>query len=170
MIKRYKEIQQIAQEQFEKAEGKVPVPVVQIAHNVGLEIYDTDMRKVGNSFPSGILTTMEGKWVIILNNQDSWTRKRFTIAHEIGHFLLHRGKKFIDHFSAGETFYRGNEQDEKLEREANFFAANLLMPGTELKKIWPSCDDPVAAAEIFDVSEVSMTFRLKNLKLIKDDV
>ena len=166
---RYQKIKKLAQEKFEQAGGKIPVPVVQIAQDVGLAIYETEMRKVGDSIPSGILTTIKDRWTIIVNQEDSPTRKRFTIAHEIGHFLLHRGRKFVDNFSAGETFYRGNEQDEKLEREANFFAANLLMPDKAVKKAWPTCDNPNVAANIFDVSEVSMTFRLKNLKLIKDD-
>ncbi len=162
------QIEKLAGETFEKGGGAVPVPIVRIAQKLGLQIYEMAMPKMNESVPSGILTQMENKWVVILNQDDSPTRKRFTVAHEIGHFLLHKGRGFIDDFSAGETFYRNVEENQTLEieKEANLFAAAVLMPEQKLKEIWPSCNNPAEAAEKFNVSEVSMTYRLKNLGLI----
>ena len=160
-----KQIARIATKLFEKSGSKIPVPVVAVAKELGLTVLDVDMPNTGTRVPSGTLTTVEDKWVIGVNRLESYTRTRFTIAHEIGHYLLHKGQKFIDDFPAGETFYRTGESS-ALEREANFFAASLLMPAKMVEQIWPQCDNPAHAAELFEVSEVSMTYRLKNMGLI----
>lgn len=161
----YSHIEAKARELFEKHKKEIPVPVVEIAQSLGLTIHDTEMPESDGVTPSGALTPFKDRWIILINEQDSYMRKRFTIAHEIGHFLLHSNQEFIDIFPAGETFYRDGE-DSKLEKEANYFAANLLMPENELRTLWPRFSDPSEAAEYFKVSEVSMTFRLKNLQLI----
>ncbi len=75
----------------------------------------------------GCLRKTEGvnNWVIILNiNVENIRRQRFTIAHEIGHFMCHRNLKteFIDNHLSLNNF------SDKLETEANLFAAWLLMP------------------------------------------
>jgi Zn-dependent peptidase ImmA (M78 family) len=52
-------------------------------------------------------------------------RRRFTVAHEIGHFILHSGG-FIDRTDTGKTFGIWNDKSE--EAEANTYAAELLLP------------------------------------------
>lgn len=143
----------------------IPVDVVKAARLYELDVYVIEMEKMVGATPSGILTEHNGKWAIFINDADSLTRQRFTIAHELGHFLLHKGKQFVDEFSAGETFYRDGE-DTAEEREANYFAACLLMPARLVEETWPNCKDPKDAAKKFEVSEVSMTYRLKKLDLI----
>lgn len=170
----YDDIKSIANEQYNSAGGLIPVPVVDIAKKLGLAIYEIDMPKIEGVVPSGALIPNtikddEGKiipngWTILINEKETHTRKRFTIAHEIGHFLIHKDKAFIDNFSSGEIFYRtGNSIQEK---EANYFAANLLMPEDKVKEIWKLSSGPAEMADKFDVSEISMTFRLTNLNLI----
>lgn len=162
----FKQIEKQAQELFVKHGFEIPVEVVPIAKSLGLRIFMVDMPDFGKIVPSGVLSETEDYgWTILINNDDALTRKRFTIAHEIGHFVLHRGQSFVDSFTAGETFYRSDDNN-TLEREANYFAACLLMPAEEVTKRWPSFTSPGAIAEYFNVSEVSMTFRLKNLGLI----
>ncbi len=163
----YTEIEKLATEHFQSTGGLIPVPVVDVAKKLELPVYEIDMPIMEGVIPSGVLSKLvNGNWAIVLNEKEAATRKRFTIAHEIGHFLIHKDKPFVDTFNAGETFYRNGIGDERLEKEANFFAANLLMPSEKVKEIWSLSSNPLEMARKFDVSEVSMTFRLKSLGLI----
>ena len=65
----------------------------------------------------------------INEENDSYERRMFTLAHEIGHIVLH--KELIQKKGGQDIAYRMDLQsssDIKMEREANEFAANLLMP------------------------------------------
>lgn len=68
---------------------------------------------------------------LYVNSSDSVARQRFTLAHEIGHVLLHSG-------SGSLVDYRSNLENpvETKEYEANKFAAALLMPRTEFVRKW----------------------------------
>ncbi len=75
------------------------------------------------SFPfpdeiSGLLVIMKGKPYIGVNSNQNDLRKRFTTAHEIGHFVLHKASFYLC----------GNKSEEKEEIEANYFASELLLP------------------------------------------
>jgi Zn-dependent peptidase ImmA (M78 family) len=99
-------------------------------------------------------------------------RTRFTIAHEIGHYILHSKEQpiFID--KTLKILYRNSASStgEILkEREANTFAAALLMPkqlvDTEINNLLnKEIDNTIKIlAEKFDVSEQALSFRLSNL-------
>lgn len=103
------------------------------------------------------------KGVIYLSKDDSPTRKQFTIAHEIGHLILHEVKK--------EIFYRTqfllpDKQTKLQEAEANWFAASLLMPRSLFVKYWDILQDEGAMARVFGVSVAAVHWRAKNLGLI----
>lgn len=69
------------------------------------------------------------KKIIHVNNKESISRQRFTIAHEIGHaILLHKGKTA----RSNEAYTTDEQQNEK---EANQFAAQLLMPAKMIYKL-----------------------------------
>jgi Zn-dependent peptidase ImmA (M78 family) len=163
------EIENLAKEKFSDAGCIVPVPVVEIAKKLGITISEVVMPDFQGIKPSGILNKNQGTWTILLNNADSSVRKRFTIAHEIGHYLLHSTESslILDDFPAGETFYRLGLDDPK-EKDANYFAACLLMPEDQIKNFWLSGEfkNPAELANRFNVSEVSITYRLKSLSLI----
>lgn len=119
---------------------------------------------------SGLLVIKDGKAAIGIELDQIPQRKRFTIAHELGHFFLHREFKntFVD-----EVFARSGESNQ-IEREANAFAASLLMPSSLISKAidvkgWREIDDEKIEelAELFNVSGISMTYRLVNLKIIR---
>ncbi|MEO8581932.1 MAG: ImmA/IrrE family metallo-endopeptidase [Patescibacteria group bacterium] len=159
------QIEKLAEKVFAKLGDVIPVDMIKAARLHDIDVFVTHMEKTVGATPSGILVEQQKKWAILLNIDDTLTRQRFTIAHEIGHFLIHKGKQFVDEFTAGETFYRDGSDNEE-EQEANYFAACLLMPEEEVERIWPQCKDPKDAAVRFKVSEVSMTYRLKKLGLI----
>src|SRR5690606_13578869 len=66
-------------------------------------------------------------WMIIVNQRTnrSESRRRFTIAHELGHYMLHR--ELSHHFLCSPR------DRSRMEREANYFAAELLMPSSEIR-------------------------------------
>jgi hypothetical protein len=72
------------------------------------------------------------EWGIFVNPKARPVRKRFTVAHELGHFVLHR--KTQSTFNCDkESVYSGIDTLKQIEREADDFASNLLMPGDLLR-------------------------------------
>lgn len=73
------------------------------------------------------------EWGIFVNPKARAERRRFTVAHELGHFVLHRSAQ--PQFNCDkESVYSGIDTLKKIEREADDFASNLLMPGDLMHK------------------------------------
>ena len=110
-----------------------------------------------------------GIGVIAVNKNEGKQRTRFTIGHEIGHFILHNrhNEAYLDKHEPT-MFYRSEKRNPQ-EREANVFAASLLMPKVLIDQYvagndpWTIEQKVKAIAKIFGVSEVAMTYRLTNL-------
>jgi Zn-dependent peptidase ImmA (M78 family) len=125
---------------------------------------------------SGILYRDEKQTIIGINSTHSNVRQRFTIAHEIGHLVLHEGELFVD--QAVRVNFRDKRSslaENRQEIEANKFAAELLMPAEMIqreiekrvaKKIATEAQLVAELARVFDVSEQAMGFRLFNLGII----
>ena len=155
---------------------EAPVPVDLIARQEGLRIvasaFDSDI--------SGALLRSNGVAGIAVNANQSVTRKRFTIAHELAHFLLdHRHDE--DHLDWEFTVLRRDDRSaegtDTREIEANAFAANLLMPKDFLRRdlrqflnrngvLDLAQPDRMLLARKYRVSDVAMTYRLVNLGFI----
>lgn len=88
-------------------------------------------------FDGGLFRAPAGRkgWGIIYNNAiSSKGRINFTLAHELGHFLLHR-LAYPDGFRCGEQdVVRWDSEYAQLEQQANVFAANLLMPFDDFRR------------------------------------
>ncbi len=143
-----------------------PVDPIFIAKKMGLEVY------IGMLPPgvSGAIVKRPGEPAsIYLDQHDVRQRRRFTCAHELGHYVDHLARctqvgadmgsyQFVDHrngHSAAGVDYQ--------EIFANQFAACLLMPEQEVRirhgqgwSLWQMSDH-------FDVSNDAMSFRLRNL-------
>jgi hypothetical protein len=72
------------------------------------------------------------EWGIFINPNARPVRKRFTFAHELGHFILHR-TSHPTFYCDKESIYSGIDTLRQIEREADDFASNLLMPGDMLR-------------------------------------
>lgn len=83
-----------------------------------------------SSSQSGYLTKEGDKWIIGVNKNHNPKRQRFTIAHELAHFILHKGE---EEYFEDEIFFRDNNLT-SIEFAANNFAANLLMPETFIRE------------------------------------
>lgn len=127
-----------------------PIPVFDIAESLKMRVEEADLG-VG---ASGLLVIENGVAVIGYQKGQSKERQRFTVAHEIGHMVLHheRSDLFID----AEDFlavYRRDDtrsRDNKQERDANTFAGALLMPKDMLDEM---VADPSYQVELFDDSD-----------------
>lgn len=148
---------------------KAPVPVESLAERVGATIrYEPFKGEMSGMVHRNRL----GKSIIGVNLSHAKTRRRFTIAHELGHLLLHSDEDFhVDEkFPIGFRTPASSLATDDREIEANQFAAELLMPRelltAEVKKLSLKMDVDKAVAELakrFDVSVQAMTIRLSAL-------
>ena len=118
---------------------------------------------------SGYFRNVNGKWVIGINQLHHKNRKRYTLAHELGHYILHKEKSvnIVD-----TTFFRNNEAD-SVEYMANEFAAKLLMPEGKVRDLVNNqgIKNIGELAEKFEVSASAMKYRIISLGYkLKDNV
>ena len=147
--------------------AEIPVPVESIAEDLlGLRI-----ERSAEIDCSGMLVPAERR--IVLNeaelgrDQPPLRRYRFTIAHELGHWVCH----VLGSAIAQPVYCRAvdltESADRTLEREANVFAAELLMPGPAVRKAWSELGDMAGCASRFDVSSTAMHWRLFSFGIAK---
>ncbi|HEY4303420.1 MAG TPA: ImmA/IrrE family metallo-endopeptidase [Gemmatimonadaceae bacterium] len=148
-----------------------PIPVHLVAQRLGLHVQSFAL---GDDV-SGVLVIEGDTGVIGYNSSHPSVRQRFTIAHEIGHYVLHRedASLFIDerYFTAFRD-KKSSQGSDPRERQANAFAAALLMPTHLVKREieqqrFDIADDETLGnlAKKFEVSVQSMAYRLSNLSL-----
>lgn len=136
---------------------RVPLNIQGVAEYLGLEIVEEPM----DDDMSGFLEVRSGRWVIGINAFHHANRKRFTIAHEIAHFLLHSDEQAI---FRDRTFARRADDPSQMEREADQFAAELLMPESIVRqKIAEGVTSLSALAAKFRVSALAMKYRVQKL-------
>ena len=110
---------------------------------------------------SGNLKKTDSGWVCEVNKKHHPTRQRFTIAHELAHYMLHRNEEseFVDY-----TYFRASDNVNKMELEANEFAGKLLMPEADfrffIKNVSQNVDN---IADHFGVSPLAVRIRAKQL-------
>jgi Zn-dependent peptidase ImmA (M78 family) len=149
----------------------VPVDVISIANTLGIVVHTLPLE----GSVSGMLVVQGELAAIAVNAADGSPRQRFSIAHEIGHYLLHRDAS--DLFVDGATIYHRDERSTKGTRfqeiDANAFAAELLMPRQILverldnQPLHVLDDDAIYnLAGYFGVSVQAMTIRLVRLGLL----
>jgi Zn-dependent peptidase ImmA (M78 family) len=113
---------------------------------------------------SGFSQWSRGRWLIVVNRDESGTRRRFTLSHEFKHVLDHLYIKEI-YSELGST---DEERHRMTEQICDYFAACLLMPRNWLKRDWASgIQSPAALAAKFNVSEAAMSIRLRELRLLE---
>jgi len=133
----------------------VEVESVAEAHGLTVERFDNWPEKLHGQL-------WRGQRVIGINGNDHHTRQRLTIAHELGHFVLHHDiLEFVDH----EGTIDDPEKD--LDVEAYEFGGELLMPMRWIKSDYAKIRDAKKLALRYDVSEPALLVRLLKLGLIK---
>ena len=137
-----------------------PVDVTGLAETLGLSVWEDEDLPVhvsGKLFLDPEHPSPSG-YSISVRASDPYVRKRFTVAHEIAHFVLHRNR--IGASVTDDEFYRSNLSSWE-EVEANRFAADILMPRKLLLKyIAIHGENASILSDIFKVSEAAMQIRL----------
>ncbi|WP_181418588.1 ImmA/IrrE family metallo-endopeptidase [Pseudoroseicyclus aestuarii] len=143
-----------------------PVDVISLIRELGIEYREQPLGPEN----SGRIDRNNGEFVITVNSEESPQRRRFTAAHELAHYLLHRDLLKHGHadrlFGAGarhnatEPFTSGHEV------QANKYAADILMPKAAIDRVWQrEADNFAEVARKFGVSMKAMKIRLNNLGL-----
>lgn len=140
--------------------------LLDIVKSLNIEVKVTDFREY-RDYVSGIINYGDGdddnKPTIYLNDCTPPKKQTFTLAHELGHFMLHDHKKRklrIDKFN-----YRAKTKEAKEETEANYFAASLLMPQDKFESILHRTYELKEVARYFGVSETAVVNRIRWLKM-----
>lgn len=150
-------------------EDRYPVDVKSLALDFSRQRFPDDpvTNVIGGSLPGfegALIPAQDGKkgWGIIYNKDISSSgRINFTLAHELGHYLIHR-LKYPEGMHCGEKEMSAWDSEyRKVESEANQFAANLLMPLDDMRRqlnarTKPDLDALSAYAERYDVSLLAL--------------
>lgn len=160
------EAKRLADTVFRTHGEALPVNVEDIAKRYGLQV----IYRPADADVSGMLVVKGGTGLILVNQTHAPQRQRFTVAHELGHYLMHRQPN-------QEAFFRDERSSQGIshqEIQANAFAASLLMPASEIRrftegrKLSPLDSDIIyGLAQTFDVSSEAMSIRLQDLKLLR---
>lgn len=138
----------------------VPVDVRAMAAALDLRIAEADLGTASGKIERDPFDPED--FFITVNGAHAEVRKRFTIAHEIAHFVLHRdliGDGILDN-----ALYRDARIGDQKERQANRYAARLLMPAALVRRSWD--EGAVTAAELarrFQVSVAVAEIRMTEL-------
>lgn len=142
-----------------------PVDVEALAEALGIEVHSAFLEQD----ISGMLERdkSDDQYRITINALDPQTRQRFTLAHELGHYMLHRhliGDGVDDdraYRSTAKGKYHNTAIGPRQETEANKFAANVLMPFELIKALKAKgIETPEDLARELGVSEHAMYIRL----------
>lgn len=158
-----------------------PVDVRNIAQALGIEV---KVEPVDDDLSGFLFREPEtGRSVIGVNSTHHANRRNFTIAHELGHFLLHEAETVhLDSKSSGYTLQLRSPEsatgENVNEREANLFAAEILMPAKFLERDLRKRDVDLLAdegalkdlARKYKVSVQALTIRLANLGYISHEL
>jgi Zn-dependent peptidase ImmA (M78 family) len=139
-----------------------PVDVEGLARILGINVVYAEL---GKEISGMIQREEDGSFTITVNENDPKTRKRFTIAHELGHFIYHKDK--IGNGIYDNRMYRsvpGHSNpliNAQQETQANQFAASLLTPSALIERLQSEgVTDPDELAEKLGVSKQAMRIRL----------
>ena len=163
-------------EQLLKENGlwSVSVQVDRLAKKLGITVLEKDLE----DSLSGFLVVKNGVSTVVINKHHHSNRQRFTLAHEIGHWMLHADIEKEALFLEKKQIYNRNilsgAGSDLQEIEANRFAASLLMPETLVKEslnkekefIFDFNGDSSTIeflANQFGVSQIAFTHRLSSL-------
>jgi Zn-dependent peptidase ImmA (M78 family) len=150
--------------------ASAPVDLGAIFEDLGIE-YDEERMDDG---VSGSITRNGDKFTVAVNLLESSNRKRFTAAHELAHYLLHRDLMHVDGGKMNRHMDRlfGAPEDNPAspftrqhEVQANRLAAQIVMPAALVRAKFASQKDAARLADDFGVSKAAIEIRLKTLGL-----
>lgn len=157
--------------------GSQRIDVLAIMEALRITYYERPMSEG----VSGSIDWDKDKFTIIVNSRMGPQRKRFTAAHEISHYLIHRDllmKAKIWGTHVDKLFGDERHQDNSHpllpshDVQANRYAIKLLLPQFPVERVWSETvgtfEERVAdVAKVFDISTPAMTIRLETMGIRK---
>lgn len=167
-------IEELVETVFEDTQLRsIPVKIIPIVKYYGFAVFQSAMPDNESGYIIVSEKTIEGfnaKKVIVFNSNHSDRRNRFTVAHELAHYIFHASEELYAHRDAGDSSIE--------EVNANSFASALLMPKKELEsavkqiknEFFDSVPESVLVSRIadeFNVSRQAAEVRLRKSGLKK---
>ena len=147
----------------------IPVPIEQIINDCGI-ILKLIFDENGSS--GSIKVTNDRKYIISVNVLHIYGRQRFTMAHELAHYILHKDEIDVNGISDDAIYHSG--KSELIEIEANRKAADIIMPSQSIINQYMKYKPQKTETHVlvnkmaidFSVSELAMEIRLQSFNLI----
>ena len=140
-----------------------PVKLGAIAERLGVKVLLSTLPRG----TSGQIGQEDGDFVIRINRHEAKHRQRFTLAHELAHFLLHRERIVAEGGWSENVLLRAPNQPIQIEYEANRLASDLVIPSNLLAKATADYGGPMTSEVIedlarrFGVSTAAMEIKLQ---------
>lgn len=147
----------------EKYQKEVPMKLGALARELGLIVKKSTLP----ANISGEIKEVNSVVTIRINRHDAPNRQRYTLAHEISHFFLHR--HLLQDGIQDDVLYRSSLSN-SIETEANKLAADILMPLNLIKELLVKHSKGInkesmyeAVAEEMQVSVTALKIRLEKI-------
>ena len=142
-----------------------PVPLGALANDLGITVKVAALDR-GRS---GLIERGDDSYRIKVNRYETRERQRYTLAHEIAHFLLHQDRINESGAIVDNVLYRSG-QPEQIEYEANRVAADLILPDDLVHADLATLGLPISDGVIerlareWQVSKAAMEIRLSSIQ------
>ena len=135
---------------------KLPVHVMRSAKKAGIRVLTNEQARMLSDNQSGLSILIDAQWFVIYDETMPIPRKRFTVAHELGHIFLGHALKEGYH---ARQFEGAHPEDEQ---EANMYAIRLLAPACVLWGL--NLHTPEEIADACAISLSSAQWRAKRME------
>lgn len=145
---------------IERHQNSPPVHAISIANDLGLKVFNvtTWSDDISGMIRKDPNRSGASGFAIFVNGRHPETRRRFTIAHEIAHYILH--ENLIGDGIVEDGLLRAQGLTNAVERQANAMAADILMPWSLLDIEIQRGRSIEALAALFNVSRDAMSYRV----------
>lgn len=153
----------LRKEKYNGPDGRMRLPVnpIIIARNLGIKVLQGKMDRNIAGFI--LKEASDSAPTIYLNETNTTDRKRFTLAHELGHYVKNEDGAEIAYVDYRNELSKGGT--DQIERWCKEFAAELLMPKAVIMKCWAQGMKERELRRILDVSKKVMDVRMRSLGL-----
>lgn len=141
----------------------VPVDLIGMIAELGLAL------EIASDLPPSIAGKLvrdpasKAGYRIVVNGRDNPRRQRFTMAHEVAHYILHRDLLRGDLID--DALYRSRALSDDYEAQADRFAAQILLPAGAVREAFRRNKALAPLAKLFEVSDSALRIRLRELRL-----
>ena len=158
----YRNLSPAVRQKVDEFLSEYPVKLGAMAKRLGVKVLLSTLPRG----TSGQIGQENGEFVIRINRHEAKHRQRFTLAHEIAHFLLH-SEKIAEEGSWSENVLLRSGQPANVEYEANRLASDLVIPSGLLADATRKYSGPMTSeiiedlARKFGVSTAAMEIKLQ---------